>query len=88
MGSSPARSDHLLDLLLVVPEIQLRLRLGKTIISTPSIPRVKSDIILGGSVTEWSQRRTHDLAVPWAGVPRALTTCWICSSFFPSSNPQ
>ena len=31
----------------------------------------------GGSVAEWSARRTRNPAVP--GLSPAMTTCWICS---------
>ena len=42
--------------------------------------------ISGGSVAEWSARRTRNPAVP--GSSPALATSWICFTERPSSNPR
>ena len=42
--------------------------------------------IYGGSVAEWSARRTRNPVVP--GSSPALTTSWICFTERPSSNPR
>ena len=42
----------------------------------PQVSKLKNLKRGGGSVAKWSERRTHNPAVP--GSSPALATCWIC----------